>query len=73
LSNGAPPHAGFALGLDRYIALLSESGDSKALIRDVIAFPKTKDGKCLMMDSPAKPPQELLDRYGIKVEEDKID
>lgn len=73
MSIGAPPHAGFALGLDRYIALLAEKGNSKASIRDVIAFPKTKDGRCLMMDSPARPPQETLNRYGIdiKVENDK--
>jgi aspartyl-tRNA synthetase len=68
LENGAPPHAGFALGLDRYIALLAEKGNSKASIRDVIAFPKTKEGNCLMMKSPARPPQELLDRYGIQVD-----
>jgi aspartyl-tRNA synthetase len=54
--------------LDRYIALLAEQGNSKASIRDVIAFPKTRDGVCLFMDSPAKLPQEILDRYGIKVE-----
>lgn len=68
MENGAPPHAGFALGLDRYIALLAEKGNSKASIRDVIAFPKTKEGNCLFMQSPARPPQELLDRYGIQVQ-----
>ena len=46
---GAPPHGGIALGFDRLIAVLCGTTN----IRDVIAFPKTAKGTCLMTDSPA--------------------
>ncbi|VDM39999.1 unnamed protein product [Toxocara canis] len=62
LSFGAPPHGGFAIGLDRYIALLLGNGDSNVGIREVIAFPKSKEGRDLMSDCPADPLDEQLDR-----------
>nr|CAD2145506.1 unnamed protein product [Meloidogyne enterolobii] len=70
LQYGAPPHGGFALGLDRYIAILNARGDSKASIRNVIAFPKSASGKCYMTGSPTKPDEWLLERYKLKIVEE---
>ncbi len=57
---GAPPHGGIALGFDRLCAILCGTTS----IRDVIAFPKTAKGTCLMTDSPsAVTPRQLRDLY----------
>ncbi len=57
---GAPPHGGIALGFDRLIATLCGTSS----IRDVIAFPKTAKGTCLMTDSPsAVSPRQLRDLH----------
>lgn len=63
LSFGAPPHGGFALGLDRYVACLAAEGSPHTSVREVIAFPKTKEGRCPMLSTPFHPDKEMLSRY----------
>jgi aspartyl-tRNA synthetase len=61
LQMGAPPHGGFALGIERFVALLA--GESN--IREVIAFPKTASGSDPLTGAPAPTTKERLDELGI--------
>jgi aspartyl-tRNA synthetase len=60
---GAPPHGGFAFGIDRLAAILA--GEEN--IREVIAFPKTQSGSDPMTRSPRPVDQAQLDELGIRV------
>ena len=59
---GAPPHGGFAFGIDRLVAILA--GEEN--IREVIAFPKTQSGSDPMTNAPTPPSPSQLAELGIR-------
>ena len=65
LKYGTPPHGGLAYGLERLIMVLSQTDN----IRDVIAFPKTTSGSCLMSEAPNVVYEEQLQELGITLSE----
>ncbi|MEY4131844.1 MAG: aspartate--tRNA ligase [Actinomycetota bacterium] len=60
---GAPPHAGFAFGIDRLVALLA--GEEN--IREVIAFPKTQSGSDPLTHAPSPVDPKYLDELGLRL------
>ena len=64
LEYGTPPHAGIAPGLDRIVMLMT--GEEN--IREVIAFPKTQSGLCLLTGAPSEVNDEQLEELSIKVD-----
>jgi aspartyl-tRNA synthetase len=63
LEMGAPPHGGFALGLERFLALMAGERD----IRQVIAFPKVSSGSDPLTGAPTAMPPDVLAELGIDV------
>ncbi|MDY4891726.1 MAG: aspartate--tRNA ligase [Prevotella sp.] len=61
---GAPPHAGLAFGLDRFVSVMAGL-DS---IRDCIAFPKNNSGRDVMLDAPGELDPKQLDELQLKVD-----
>jgi aspartyl-tRNA synthetase len=64
---GPPPHGGLAYGFDRLIMFLVNTSN----IRDVIAFPKTKDAACLMTEAPSRVSEMQLKELGISLNKAK--
>jgi len=64
---GVPPHGGIAPGIDRFVMILMNEPN----IREVIAFPKTGDGRDLMMSAPSEVSKAQLDDLGIEIKKKK--
>lgn len=63
LRAGCPPHAGFALGFDRLVAVML----GKESVRDVIAFPKSGKGEDLLVKSPSRMTESQMETYHLQV------
>ncbi|MDX6469447.1 MAG: aspartyl-tRNA synthetase, partial [Gaiellaceae bacterium] len=62
LGMGAPPHGGFAMGIDRFVARMAGEPD----LRQVIAFPKVASGGDPLTGGPTPMPDSLLKELGIR-------
>jgi aspartyl-tRNA synthetase len=63
LAMGAPPHGGFAMGIERFVALLAHEPD----IRQIVAFPKISSGADPLTGAPTPMPAQVLAESGITV------
>ena len=63
LSLGTPPHGGIAFGLDRILMILL----GKESIREVIPFPKTQKGQCLMSEAPSSVETKQLNELSLRI------
>ena len=66
LAYGAPPHGGIAPGIDRLVMLLAGEPN----IREVFSFPKTGDGRDLMMNAPSDINPDQLKELGLKIKKE---
>ena len=66
LSAGCPPHAGFAIGFDRMVAVIT----GRESVKDVIAFPKSSKGEDLMVKSPSLMSDNDLATYHLAIRKD---
>ena len=64
---GAPPHGGIAPGIDRFVMIATGEPN----IREVIAFPKTGDGRDLMMGAPASVSADQISELGLEIKKKK--
>lgn len=67
LKYGTPPMCGCAIGFDRFVMLLQK----QANLREIIAFPKTQKGVCLMSSAPGSVEEEQLEELHLKLLDDK--